>query len=214
MTAMVVYEDGLAMWPGTIFIILQHLLFAVLHNSGVKLYFFGADYVGFLRLVFHFGIAVMQVVLCGFWAHFLRRQALLEAFQRESLQASQIKLEEDMLARVEAERALASREAEARLAIVANHTSNGVVIADSQGLIEWVNPAFERMIGCALAEIAGRSRGSCCARQGRTRLPSSSCKRPCSAREKRRSSFASSATRRSSGSTSRPSACASAIWSR
>jgi PAS domain S-box-containing protein len=158
-TAMVVYEDGLAMWPGTIFIILQHLLFAVLHNSGVRLYFFEADYVGFVKLLFHFGIAVMQVVLCGFWAHFLRRQALLEAFQRESLQASQAKLEADMVARVEAERALASREAEARLAIVANHTSNGVVIADGEGLIEWVNPAFERMIGRTLAEISGRSRG-------------------------------------------------------
>jgi methyl-accepting chemotaxis protein len=88
-TAMVVYQDGPSMWPGTILIILQHIIFAVLHNSGVKLYFFEADYVGFAKLFFHFGIAVMQVALCGFWAHFQRRQALLEAFQRESLQASQ-----------------------------------------------------------------------------------------------------------------------------
>jgi two-component system sensor histidine kinase/response regulator len=158
-TAMVVYEDGPALWPGTAFIILQHLVFAILHNSGVRLYFFEADYVGVVKLFFHFGIAVMQVVLCGFWAHFLRRQALLGAFQRESLHASQAKLQEDMAARLEAERALAAREAEARLAIVASHTSNGVVISDEEGLIEWVNPAFERMVGRTLAEIAGKSRG-------------------------------------------------------
>jgi diguanylate cyclase (GGDEF)-like protein/PAS domain S-box-containing protein len=34
---------------------------------------------------------------------------------------------------------------------------NGVVIADTDGCVEWANPAFERMTGYALAEIAGRN---------------------------------------------------------
>lgn len=168
-TAMVVYQDGLSMWPGTILIILQHILFAVLHNSGVQLYFFEDAYVGFVKLFFHFGIAVMQVTLCGVWAHSLRRQALLDAFQRESLKASQAKLEIDMAARLEAERALAAREAEARLAIVANHTSNGVVIADSEGRIEWVNPAFERMVGHTMDELIGKPRGELLVKSGANR---------------------------------------------
>jgi methyl-accepting chemotaxis protein len=56
-TAMVVYQDGLAMWPGTFLIIGQHILFAVLHNLGAKLYFFEDPYISVLKLSFHFGIA-------------------------------------------------------------------------------------------------------------------------------------------------------------
>ncbi len=157
-TAMVVYQDGLSMWPGTALIIGQHILFAVLQNSGVNLYFFPDSYIGVFKLFWHFGIAILQVVLCGWWAVSLRQQALLDAFQRDRLRAAQVQLERDMNARVEAERALAAHEAEARLAIVANHTSNGVVIADPEGRIEWVNPAFERLAACSAAEARGRTR--------------------------------------------------------
>jgi diguanylate cyclase (GGDEF)-like protein/PAS domain S-box-containing protein len=34
---------------------------------------------------------------------------------------------------------------------------NGVAIADTDGLVEWANPAFERMTGYTLAEIVGRN---------------------------------------------------------
>jgi two-component system, NtrC family, sensor histidine kinase HydH len=87
-TAMVVYEDGLSMWPGTILIILQHILFAVLQNTGVNLYFFEDSYIGVRKLFFHFGIAILQVVLCGVWAHILRTKTLVAAFQREQLQVT------------------------------------------------------------------------------------------------------------------------------
>lgn len=157
-TAMVAYQDGLSMWPGTVLIILQHILFAMLHNAGVNLYFYEISYITIMRLCFHFGIAILQVVLCGLWAHSLRSKALLEAYQRECLKASQRQLENDMAARVSAERALAAREAEARLGIVASHTSNGVVIADAEGRIEWVNAAFEQLSGRSLAEVRGRVR--------------------------------------------------------
>ncbi len=159
-TAMVAYQDGASMWPGTLLIIAQHILFAVLHNSGVNLYFFESSFVSISRLVFHFGIAILQVTLCGIWAHSLRNKALVEGYQRECLEASRCKLEEDMVARVAAERALAAREAEARLGIVASHTSNGVVIADSQGRIEWVNKAFEDLSGKRLSDVEGASRFS------------------------------------------------------
>jgi signal transduction histidine kinase len=84
-TAMVVYEDALSIWPGTALILTQHVAFAVLQNSGAQVYFFPDAYVSFAKLFFHSGIVVMQVMICGFWAIFLRRQALLAAFQRDAI---------------------------------------------------------------------------------------------------------------------------------
>jgi PAS domain S-box-containing protein len=43
----------------------------------------------------------------------------------------------------------------ARLALVANHTTNGVAIIDATGRIEWVNAAFERITGYTPGEIKG-----------------------------------------------------------
>ena len=47
----------------------------------------------------------------------------------------------------------------ARLALIANRTDNLVVIADSEGRIEWVNDAFCRLTEYSLAEIQGRKPG-------------------------------------------------------
>ncbi len=41
----------------------------------------------------------------------------------------------------------------AKLSIVAEHTDNGVIIADSNGKIEWVNPGFERMLQMSFEEF-------------------------------------------------------------
>lgn len=46
-----------------------------------------------------------------------------------------------------------------RLAKVALYTNNGVVITDEQGVIEWVNPSFERITGYTLAEVRGKRPG-------------------------------------------------------
>ena len=54
----------------------------------------------------------------------------------------------------------AQREALERLGEVARRTRNLVVITDPEGLIEWVNPAFEERTGWTLAEVRGRSPGS------------------------------------------------------
>jgi signal transduction histidine kinase/CheY-like chemotaxis protein len=95
-TAMIAYQDPRALWPGVVLIILQHVLFAVLHNSGVDLRFFEGTQVGFEKLVFHFGIALVQTFLCVALARELRRRTLegaaltkaYEAAHREALQAA------------------------------------------------------------------------------------------------------------------------------
>src|SRR5690606_444462 len=46
-----------------------------------------------------------------------------------------------------------------RLAMVANNTTNMVVIANAVGEIEWVNPAFERTTGYKLQEVIGLKPG-------------------------------------------------------
>lgn len=48
----------------------------------------------------------------------------------------------------------------AMLSLVANTTSNAVVITDSKGKIEYVNPGFTQMTGYELDEIKGRVPGS------------------------------------------------------
>ena len=47
----------------------------------------------------------------------------------------------------------ASSETNARLALVASHTINGVVITDGRGRIDWVNAAYERISGFAADEV-------------------------------------------------------------
>jgi len=47
-----------------------------------------------------------------------------------------------------------------RLSEVARRTTNLVIVSDTEGRIEWVNPAFERRSGWSLEEIRGRKPGS------------------------------------------------------
>ncbi|MDI1313276.1 PAS domain-containing protein [Prosthecobacter sp.] len=47
-----------------------------------------------------------------------------------------------------------------KLAMVAQRTDNAVILADKDGLIEWVNDAFERMTGWTLNEVRGLKPGS------------------------------------------------------
>jgi len=66
----------------------------------------------------------------------------------------------DVTAERRAMRTLAASEADARrLAVVAEHTSNAVIITDVRGRIEWVNPAFVRLTGHAPEDALGRVPG-------------------------------------------------------
>lgn len=46
-----------------------------------------------------------------------------------------------------------------KLALVARHTDNAVVLTDIHGLTEWVNEGFSRISGYSLAELKGRKPG-------------------------------------------------------
>jgi len=46
------------------------------------------------------------------------------------------------------------------LSMVANGTDNSVIITDAKGLIEYVNPGFERLTGYSEAEVIGKKPGS------------------------------------------------------
>jgi PAS domain S-box-containing protein len=47
-----------------------------------------------------------------------------------------------------------------KLSLIAEHTSNAVVITDSQGKIEWVNEAFTRITEFTLNEVIGKKPGA------------------------------------------------------
>jgi signal transduction histidine kinase/FixJ family two-component response regulator len=83
--AMIAYCDWKAMWPGTLLIIGQHILFALLTNSGLDMRFFPESYVGFTKLFFHFGIALVHVGICGAWAHMRQKQILEDARRNRDL---------------------------------------------------------------------------------------------------------------------------------
>ncbi len=53
----------------------------------------------------------------------------------------------------------AAAESNALLALVAQHSTNGVIITDADGRIEWVNAAFTVITGFELEEIRGRKPG-------------------------------------------------------
>ena len=93
-TLMILYQDWVSMWPGALLIIAQHILFAMLTNSGVELYFFEVQRVTALKLFFHFGIALFQVGICGYWAHLLRQRTLQDHRQRMALDAAKRQAED------------------------------------------------------------------------------------------------------------------------
>ncbi|NQV99488.1 MAG: PAS domain S-box protein [Rhodospirillales bacterium] len=47
----------------------------------------------------------------------------------------------------------------ARLALIAQSTTNGIVVSDDTGVTEWVNKSFERMTGFSLDEVKGQRLG-------------------------------------------------------
>lgn len=87
-TVLVLYQDPRAIYPGVGLIIAQHILFALLHNSGVPLYFFEDSYVGAFQLAFHFGIALVQAVLAATIAKYLRERTLEDAMLRQEIETS------------------------------------------------------------------------------------------------------------------------------
>ena len=91
-TMLITYQDPRAPWPGTLLIIAQHIVFAVLENSGVELHYFDGP-VGFWKLFFHFGIALQHVGVCSYWALWLRRKTLKEAWHQQQIDEARLRAE-------------------------------------------------------------------------------------------------------------------------
>jgi signal transduction histidine kinase/DNA-binding NarL/FixJ family response regulator len=87
LTAMIVYQDGRALWPGTALAVLGHALLLGLHAWDVpiaKTFFEGRD-VGAISLSFHFSIVLLHAVLCRLFATTLRRRTIEDAIVRQEI---------------------------------------------------------------------------------------------------------------------------------
>jgi PAS domain S-box-containing protein len=85
------------------------------------------------------------------------RGRMLEVKTRYVGEAGMVRTFTDVTDYIEAQQRLVDSEAQARkLALVAAHTDNAVIIADADLRIEWVNEAFTRISGYTLAEVSGR----------------------------------------------------------
>ena len=164
-TMMIVYQDWLCMWPGALLIILQHSSFAYLHNIGIPVHFFPEPYVGFTKLFYHFGIAIVQVALCGYWAHLLRAQTLGDAWQKLQLNADQDLLKTQLAKLQRSEDALkASGEALVRSSqqqrAILDNSSDAMWVKDLEGRYVAVNKAFLRFTDCTIDEAEGKTASS------------------------------------------------------
>jgi len=138
-TMMIAYQDVVALWPGVICIVAQHTLFAYWHNQGQPIGgvpFFDHSHAGTMQLGFHFGIAVVEVVIASFWTYALRQRTIRDARQRAAL------------AGVNA--ALAEREADTArsLALVEatlEATADGILVLDGTGRVTDYNKRVAEM---------------------------------------------------------------------
>ena len=161
-TMMIVYQDWVCMWPGALLIILQHSIFAGLHNAGLPVHFFPEQYVGFTKLFYHFGIALAHVALCGYWAHLLRQQTLGDSWRRRLLRQDQEMLEEQLAQLRASESALtettdALLEASRQQRAILDNSSDLMWVKDPAGRYAAVNPAFAAAKGRPMHEIEGRT---------------------------------------------------------
>ncbi|MFI5233279.1 MAG: response regulator [Gemmatimonadales bacterium] len=151
-TMMIVYQDWVCMWPGALLIILQHSIFAGLHNAGYPVHFFPEPYVGFTKLFFHFGIALVQVAICGYWAHLLREQTLNDAWRRLQLSDDQRLLQQQLAQIQTSEAALkastdALEEVSRRHRAILDNVPDAMWVKDLRGRYTAVNEAFARLFG-------------------------------------------------------------------
>ena len=97
-TVMILYQDWVAMWPGPLLIIVQHVWFATAIRHGETMHmFFEPSQVGVNKFLYHFGIALIEVVICSYLAYLLRRQTLRDAWQRAQLDRGRAELQESTL---------------------------------------------------------------------------------------------------------------------
>jgi two-component system, cell cycle sensor histidine kinase and response regulator CckA len=141
-TVMILYQDWLALWPGSLLIIMQHVWFALLIKHGETMdMFFEPTQVGVTKFFWHFGIALIEVAICSYLAYLLRRQTLRDAWQRLQLDRGRAMLEES------------SRRMRAILDNVPDHAW----VKDAHGRFVAVNAALARALRRQPDEIIGKT---------------------------------------------------------
>jgi PAS domain S-box-containing protein len=94
-TALIIYKDARALWPGVWLIIAQHTVFSYFHNADAHFggrRFFEPHHVSVSKLAFHFGIALAQVAIASYCATALRRRTLADAAHRATLEEANARL--------------------------------------------------------------------------------------------------------------------------
>jgi len=82
---MIIYMDWLSIVPMAIYVSAQHLIFILLHNYGWQMYFFEDPYIGLTKAIFHYAVAVFQVIISCFWAYTFRQRVLDNFYQNQAL---------------------------------------------------------------------------------------------------------------------------------
>ena len=170
-TMMIVYQDWHCLWPGTLLIVSQHTLFALLTNSGEQLYFFEEPYVGVVKLCFHFGIVATQVGICGYWAYLMRRRTFQEVRRakqevrneqlQQSLAEAEARADSDPLTELLNHRAFYRRLEEEADRAQREGTSLAVAVLDMNDF-KFFNDAYGHLAGDAvLRRVAEALRGVC-----------------------------------------------------
>src|SRR5690242_19528799 len=103
---LLVYEDWLVAWPSALVAIAGEWSFAAWQNAGAALGFFPDAFVTPRKLHFHFGIILLQALMCTYWAILQRRGRLEAESQQIETEASRQCLTEALVQSQEAERAL------------------------------------------------------------------------------------------------------------
>ncbi|MDF1504261.1 EAL domain-containing protein [Roseisolibacter sp. H3M3-2] len=153
-SAMLVYQDWRAVWPGVLAIIAQHSLFALWHNAGVHpggRAFFEPASVSLAKIAFHFGIALLQVAVVAYWAEVLRRRTADDARARRQLHAQATALQAQIAARDETNGRLAA--SEARFRTVVESIDQGLVISDAADRIVYANSRAAQIAGRDVGEL-------------------------------------------------------------
>ena len=169
------YRDWKVLVTASVLVALDHYLRGYFWPRSV----YGVRAVAPWRWAEHAGWVVFEdIVLVRGCLQSLREQWAL-AFRQAEVEASHARVEDTVAERTallrrsneslrievqerrRAEDALRQSDAKARkLALVASHTRNSVIMADAQGRIEWANEAFTSVTGYTLAEVIGRTPGS------------------------------------------------------
>jgi len=110
----------------------------------------------------HFGIAIGQVAICGYWAHLLRQQTLSDAWRKLQLGDDQRLLQKQLTTIQTSEAKLkftsdALAESSRRQRAILDNVPDAMWVKDVRGKYTAVNDAFSRLFKRSREEITGKT---------------------------------------------------------